>query len=48
MTLDTKKVRNRAWELHREHGHPKDYDGPCWGPTFTELEQARYEERNES
>lgn len=38
------EVQRRAWELHREHGHPKGYDGPCWGPTMAELEQAKTEQ----
>ncbi len=33
--------REVAWELHREHGHPPGYDGPCWGPTFAEKAEAR-------
>jgi len=31
----------RAMELHRQHGHPEGYEGPCWGPTVAELEEAR-------
>lgn len=33
-------VRDLAWEIHRENGHPPGYDGPCWGPTLDEIEQA--------
>lgn len=33
-------VQARAWELHHRNGHPTGYDGPCWGPTLAELEQA--------
>ena len=31
----------RAHELHRRNGHPEGYDGPCWGPTEAEWEEAR-------
>jgi hypothetical protein len=34
-------VSRRAWELHRANGHPPGYDGPCWGPTEDEIEEAR-------
>lgn len=41
-------IQREAWRLHRENGHPEGYDGPCWGPTQAEVEQARanLEERN--
>lgn len=32
--------QQRAWEIHREAGHPPRYDGPCWGPTPEERRQA--------
>lgn len=36
-----KRVRDLANQLHRENGHPKGYDGPCWGPTQAEWAEAR-------
>ena len=38
--VSAREVSLRAWELHRENGHPPDFDGPCWGPTPDELAQA--------
>ncbi len=35
------EVARLAWELHRANGHPPRYDGPCWGPTTTEREEAQ-------
>jgi len=32
-----------AWDLHRANGHPLGYDGPCWGPTMKEFDQAKEE-----
>jgi len=35
-----KEVRKVAWKMHLANGHQKGYDGPCWGPTLKELEEA--------
>lgn len=35
-----REIRQLARELHRQNGHPEGYDGPCWGPTQAELEEA--------
>jgi hypothetical protein len=35
------ELEELAWKLHREHGHADDYEGPCWGPTFAEREEAK-------
>lgn len=32
-----------AWEIHRANGHPRGYEGPCWGPTQDEVTQAKSE-----
>jgi|SRR5216684_1929039 len=34
-------TNEKAWALHRKHGHPAGYEGPCWGPTLVELQEAR-------
>jgi hypothetical protein len=47
ITKRTQRVIDRAWELHRENGHPKGYEGPCWGPTLMETIQAQNEIREE-
>lgn len=39
--LKPKAVREEAWRIHRAEGHPEGYEGPCWGPTAANVEQAR-------
>lgn len=34
------EVRALAWEIHERNGHPDGYDGPCWGPTLDETDEA--------
>lgn len=41
--MKSSPIQRRAWELHRQNGHPKGYDGPCWGPTMEETAQAAVE-----
>jgi hypothetical protein len=36
-------LRLRAWQVHARRGHPGEYVGPCWGPTFADIEQAEAE-----
>lgn len=35
------RIDAEAWRLHRANGHPEGYDGPCWGPTEDEKQQAK-------
>ena len=35
------RIAARAWELHHSNGHPEGYDGPCWGPTLAEIDEAK-------
>jgi hypothetical protein len=32
------QVMEQAWKLHKKHG---DHGGVCWGPTMTEMHEAR-------
>lgn len=43
MRKPSREIMARAWELHRRNGHPAGYDGPCWGPTEAEIEEATME-----
>jgi hypothetical protein len=43
MTMRHTNVQARAREIHDRNGHPVGYDGPCWGPTREEREQAKRE-----
>lgn len=34
-------IRAEAWRIHLAEGHPVRYEGPCWGPTQANIEQAK-------
>jgi hypothetical protein len=34
-------VQREAWRIHHAEGHPDGYEGPCWGPTAQNVEQAK-------
>lgn len=34
-------IQAEACRLHAAEGHPEGYEGPCWGPTLANIEQAK-------
>ena len=40
MAKPSREVLDLAAQIHREHGEPPGYVGPCWGPTQEDVDEA--------
>ena len=40
MAKPSREVLDLAAQIHREHGEPPGYVGPCWGPTPADIDEA--------
>ena len=40
MAKPSREVLDLAAQIHREHGEPPGYEGPCWGPTQEDVDEA--------